>query len=237
MIPAALEICGVSKDYHGLRPLRIQQLTVSPLDRIAIVGVDRASAEVFVNLVTGTTLPDAGSVNVFGRSTAEISDSADWLSVADRFGIVSDRAVLLEQLSVIQNLALPFTLDIEPPSEDASRRAAALAREVGLPEPSWPSAVGAIDAPPKARVRLARALALDPAVLLLEHASATLDAEAARSFGADVQSIALRRGIAVVALTADEAFARAAAARVLRLDAATGRLVDAERGFFRRLLG
>jgi ABC-type polar amino acid transport system ATPase subunit len=237
VIRAVLEIGGVSKDYHGLRPLRIQQLTVSSVDRVAIVGVDRAPAEVFVNLVTGATLPDAGTVSVFGRPTAVISDSADWLSVADRFGIVSDRAVLLEQLSVIQNLALPFTLDIEPPSEEAQRRAAALASEVGLPEPSWSSAVAAIDGPAKARVRLARALALDPAVLLLEHASATLDAEAARRFGADVQSIASRRGIAVIALTADEAFARAAAARVVRLDAATGRLVDVGPGLFRRLLG
>ena len=232
-----VDIDGVSKDYHGLRPLRIQRLTLSPTDAVAIIGVDQIAAEVFVNLVTGATLPDAGAVNVFGRSTAAITDSADWLSVADRFGIVSERAVLLEQLSVLQNLAMPFTLDIEPPPEDARRRAAALAVEVGLPESAWDGAVAATDAAGKVRVRLARALALDPAVLLLEHASAALSADAARAFGRHVRDIAARRSIAVVALTADEAFARVVAARVLRLDTATGRLAESRPGLFRRVLG
>jgi len=39
----------------------------------------------------------------------------DWLAAVDRFGIVSERAVLLDVLSVVQNLAVPFTLEIEPP--------------------------------------------------------------------------------------------------------------------------
>ena len=50
---------------------------------------------------------------MFGRSTLEIADSADWLATLDRFGIVSDRAALLDALSVVQNLAMPFTLEID----------------------------------------------------------------------------------------------------------------------------
>src|SRR5205085_10561960 len=138
------------------------------------VGLDEAAAEVFVNLVTGATLPDRGVVKLFGRLTTAIGDSADWLALVDRFGIVSRRAVLLDPLSVIQNLALPFTLEIEPPPDDIRARAEALAREVGLAEPSWSRRVGELDAVERARVRLARALALDPAALLLEHVSAAV---------------------------------------------------------------
>ena len=84
-------------------------------------GFDQPSAEVFVNLATGATLPDAGDVSVFGRPTTAIDDSADWLATVDRFGIVSERAVLLDALTVIQNLAMPFTLEIEPPPDDGAR--------------------------------------------------------------------------------------------------------------------
>ena len=72
-----------------------------------------------MNLVTGASLPDAGSVDVFGHPTSAIADSTEWLAIVDRFGIVSDRAVMLEGLTVLQNLAVPFTLDIEPPSDES----------------------------------------------------------------------------------------------------------------------
>jgi hypothetical protein len=65
-------------------------------------------------MATGASLPDRGDVRLFGRSTSAIADSADWLSVVDRFGIVSSRAVLLDALTVVQNLAMPFTLEVDP---------------------------------------------------------------------------------------------------------------------------
>jgi len=215
----------------------MQQLTVGQAEQIAIVGLDQPMAAVFVNLVTGATLPDAGTVSLFGRPTTAIADSADWLASVDRFGIVSARAVLLDALTVIQNLAMPFTLEIEPPADDIRARAAALAAEVGVADRTWTRPVGELDAPSRARIRLARALALDPAVLLLEHASAGLEAEPRRAFGADVRAIGARRGAAVVAVTADEAFATAVAARVLTLDPASGRLDERRRRWFGRGVG
>jgi ABC-type transporter Mla maintaining outer membrane lipid asymmetry ATPase subunit MlaF len=230
-----LEIAGLSKDFRGLRPLRIQQLTVAAGDQVAIVGFDQPSAEVFVNLVTGASVPDAGTVSLFGRPTTEIADSTDWLAVVDRIGIVSARAVLLDGLTVVQNLAMPFTLEIEPPADDIRERAISLASEVDLPDATWSRPVAELNAVDRVRIRLARALALDPAVLLLEHASAGLEREAAAAFGAIVRRIAERRGAAVVAVTADEAFASAAATRVLSWEPATGRLTDRRRrGWFAR---
>jgi ABC-type transporter Mla maintaining outer membrane lipid asymmetry ATPase subunit MlaF len=185
VIPAVLQLSGVTKDYRGLRPLRIAALSVAAGEHVALLGVDQVAAEVFINLVTGATLPEAGDVHVFGRPTSAISDSADWLATVDRFGIVSERAVLLDQLTVIQNLAMPFTLEIEPPPDEVRRRASALAREVGVQESGWERPIAGLDAAARVRLRLGRALALDPAVLLLEHASAGLsapDAGARRSW-------------------------------------------------------
>src|SRR5919197_2234098 len=132
-----LTLAGVCKHYGGLRPLRIQQLTVAAGEQVALLRLDRPSAEVFVNLVTGAMLPDAGQVTLFGQPTSAIADGAAWLAIVDRVGIVSERAVLLDQLTVVQNLAMPFTLDIEPPSAGVARRAATLASEVGLLEAAW----------------------------------------------------------------------------------------------------
>ncbi|MDO8835689.1 MAG: hypothetical protein Q7V01_08830, partial [Vicinamibacterales bacterium] len=77
-----------------------------------------------------------------------------------------------------------------------------------------------------ARCHLARALAADPAVLVLEHANALTQPADAPAFGRDIARIADGRRLAVLAITADDLFARAVTPRVYDLDAATGRLTS-----------
>jgi ABC-type transporter Mla maintaining outer membrane lipid asymmetry ATPase subunit MlaF len=164
-----LQLSGVEKEYRALRPLRLERLEVTQGDQLAIVGLDRAAAEVFVNLVTGATLPDRGEVTAFGRLTSAIQDSRDWLTTLDRFGIVSERAALLESLSAAQNLAVPFSLEIEPPPQAVRVRVEALAGEVGLEPIDRDRPMSDLGPTARLRVRFARALAFEPAVLLLEH--------------------------------------------------------------------
>jgi ABC-type transporter Mla maintaining outer membrane lipid asymmetry ATPase subunit MlaF len=233
---AVLEFAGASKGYGGLRQLRIAELRVHAGDSVALLGFDQPTAEVFVNLATGATLPDAGEVSIFGLPTRAIEDSADWLATVDRFGIVSERAVLLDALTVIQNLAMPFTLEIEPPPEDVRIRAEQLAIEVGLPETSWRRPVAELDAAGRMRVRFGRALALDPAILLLEHPTAGVGREDARGLARSIRDVGGRRGVATVTLTADRDLAEAVAARVLTLDPASGLLKERRSGWLGRRL-
>ena len=232
MTAPVLDLADVSKDFRGLRPLRIERLTVAPGECVAILGMDQPMAETFVNLVTGAVLPDRGEVRAFGRSTAEVADSDEWLRLVDRFGIVSDRAVLLGALTPLQNLAVPFTLDIEPLLENTHRRVAELALEVGLDERDWGKAVEALDPARRARIRFARALALDPAVLLLEHSTAEVQRELVASLGEHMRRVIRRRGGALVALTGDFTFATAVADRVLTLDQVSGRLNTPRRSWW-----
>ena len=58
-----LELRGVSKDYRGLRPLRVKHLQVHQGESVALLGFDQITAEVFVNLVTGDILASAGVMN------------------------------------------------------------------------------------------------------------------------------------------------------------------------------
>ena len=238
MTTAAVELSDVVKAYGGIRPLRIRRLAVAQGDAVALVGLDQAMAEVFVNLVTGAALPDGGLVRVFGRPTTEVTDSADWLALVDRFGIVSERSVLLDALSVIQNLSMPFTLEIDPPPEDIRHRAAELAREAGLAQSSWTQPVAELDAKDRARIRVARALALDPAILLLEHVTASVPREDVGRFGTEVRALARRRGAAIIAMTADPDFAGVVADQALIHEPATGNLKDRRRtGWFGGRLG
>jgi ABC-type transporter Mla maintaining outer membrane lipid asymmetry ATPase subunit MlaF len=223
-VTPVIELADVSKDYRGLRPLRIQSLTVDPGELVALIGFDRVSAEVFVNLVTGASLPDAGSVSVFGRATNTIDDSSQWLALVDRFGIVSERVVLLDGLTVLQNLAIPFTLEIEPLSAQTRGRTAALAREIGVQPDLWETRVGDLDAAVQMQVRWGRALALDPGVLLLEHASAPLTPAQALDLAARIKDVATRRRTAVISLGVDERFANRVSRRVLTLEPSSGRL-------------
>lgn len=238
MTPAVVDLTDVSKAYGALRPLRIARLSVAAGESVAILGLDRPAAEMLINLMTGATLPERGDVQAFGRSTASIADSAEWITFVDRFGIVSERAVLLERLSVIQNVAVPFTLEIEPPPDDVRDRATALAVEVGLDAAALVRPVADLDPASRARVRVARALALDPAVLLVEHLTAGVARPDVASLGAAIRLVAERRGTAIVAATADGEFAGAIAGRVLTLDPATGRLAEqGRRGWFDGRLG
>ena len=219
-----LTMTGVHKDFQALRPLRVRELTVAAGDVMSIAGLDAPAAEVFVNLVTGAALPDAGDVVLFGQNTRTIPDSAQWLTTLDGIGMVTARGILIEAFSVLQNVAMSFTLEVDPIDPRVVPQAGALAREVGIDQAAFDLPAGRVPPEVKMRVHLARSLALGPKLLIAEHASAALPRETVSSFGADLARAAAARGLAVIAITADDVLARAIGGARLELVAATGEL-------------
>ncbi|HUF24761.1 MAG TPA: ATP-binding cassette domain-containing protein [Vicinamibacterales bacterium] len=219
---SALEFDRVVKDYRGLRPLRVASLSVAIGERVALAGLDAPAAETFVNLATGSGLPDEGEVRVLGQATSAITDGDDWLASLDRFGIVSHRAVLLEGVTVAQNIALSFSLSIEPIPHEIYAKVEALADAVGIERGDLERAAAAVSAATRVRAHVARALALDPQVLVLEHPTLYVDRADAPSLGASIARAVEGRALAVLALTDDEALAKGMDGRRLRLNASTG---------------
>ena len=217
---------GVSKDYRSLRPLRIAELDISPGRSIALLGLDQLMAEVFVDLVTGAILPESGEIIAFGKATSAIGGPEAWLTTLDLFGLLTDRAVLVEQFTVEQNLALPLSISLEEISAEVRTRVAALAEEVGLAQDLQRQA-GVLPPGHRARIRLGRAIALAPQLLIAEHPNASLSPDDALVFAADIARLVDARRIASVVLTADQRFARAVAKEVLTLEPATGVLKPA----------
>jgi ABC-type lipoprotein export system ATPase subunit len=223
-VTPVLELLGVRKNYAGLRPLRIRTLSVAPGERVAVRGFDAAAAEMLVNLVTGATLPEEGVVRTFGSSTADIADGDAWLVSLDRFGIVSDRAVLLEGSSLAQNLAMPFTLDIDPVEPEMLAKIAELAGECGIAAEWLTQPAGSVPPGVRARAHLARAVATGPGLLVLEHPTATVAERDRVALARDFARVCERRRLAALAITLDAPFAAAFASRVLVLNGATGEL-------------
>jgi ABC-type transporter Mla maintaining outer membrane lipid asymmetry ATPase subunit MlaF len=230
-----LEVAGIRKDHQGLRPLRLNRIAIGRGDACAIAGMDAMAAEAFVLLLTGASLPDEGEVRVFGTNTRDIPTDTAWLASLDRIGLVTERAVLLDQLAVVQNLALPLTLAVDPLPADVRARVVQLAEDVALGADRLDRPVAELPPHDRMRVHLARALALGPELLLLEHPTAHLDPGAAKALGATLRRVAAARGLAWIALTEDDGFARAAGGTRLRLNAATGEL-GSEGGFWRTLV-
>jgi ABC-type branched-subunit amino acid transport system ATPase component len=199
VIPGAplVSLRAVRKDYQGLRPLRVAHLELREAQTVALLGFDAAAAEVLVNLITGATLPDEGEVDAFGSPTRDITNSADWFTLLEAFGIAN----------AVQTLA----------------------EEVGIPAADLGRPVARIDTTMRVRVRLGKALAMHPRVLLAEHPNASLPPSAAAGLAADLAAMAARRSVAMLVMTADSAFAEAACETVLSLRPATGELVGASR--------
>ena len=231
----ALEVDRVRKNFSGLRPLRINDLQVAEGERVAVMGLDAPAAELFVNLVTGASVPDEGTIHTFGRATTDITDGDAWLATLDQFGIVSPRAVLLEEATLEQNLAMPVSLQLDPIPADVVERVRELARECGLGTAQLARPAGTLSGADRVRLHLARAAALGPKLLILEHPTADVADGDRRALGRDAAAVADVRKISAVAITMDADFAEEFAHRLLAVEAATGALRPwkRKRGWFR----
>ena len=223
----AIEVANLVKDYHALRPLRLKSLSLAEGERVAIAGLDATAAEVLVNLLNGAIVPDQGEVLILGRPTTAIDDETGWFEFLNHFGIVTPRAVLLGASTVQQNLALPFTLAIDELPQEVAQRTRELARLTGIEERWLGQVIGDVPAVVHMRVHLARALALGPRILLLEHPTAQIDPADVRSFATTVRDTALARRLTLLALTEDRVFADVVADRAYLHQPGTGALVSA----------
>lgn len=228
-----LEFAGVVKGYHGLRPLRVANLAVALNERVSLAGLDVPAAEVFINLATGAGLPDEGEVRVLGQPTSAITEADMWLSSLDTFGIVSHRAVLLEAMTVAENIAMSFSLSIDPIPADIRAKVDALAAATGITPEELEQPAAAVSGAAKIRVHLARALALDPSVLVLEHPTLHVEPGDVPALAASIAHATAGRSLAVLALSDDKELAKGLGGRRLQLKLATGAVTDLNRGWWR----
>ncbi len=224
---SVLSFHDVERDYHGLRPLRVRALDVKAGQTLAILGMDREHAEAFVNLASAATLPDKGVVTTLGQATTTINSNDEWIGLLERVGILSERSLLLGEMTAAQNLAMPFSLNVFDMDDELRAHVEALASEVGVPPDALATPTAGLTKLLRARLRLARAIAAGPAVLLAEHPNALVEEGEVRAFGEDIERVVAGRRMAAVIVTADRSFAKQVARSSLVHNPATGELLPA----------
>jgi len=217
-------------------PLRVQRLSLTAVDRVVLAGLGPESAEMLVHLITGAAVPDEGTIRIDGRDTREIGSDSEWLRSLDQFGLVSDRALLIDALTIEANMALPLTVSIDPIADSVRARIRELAADVDLDPARLSERAATLSPEERARVHLARALAPGPRLLLLEHPTRGIGGPAAAiAFGGLLSRVSTTRSVGWLAMSDDAAFARASEGRRLRLDPAHGAIRPERSPWLRRL--
>jgi phospholipid/cholesterol/gamma-HCH transport system ATP-binding protein len=167
-----------------------------------IVGGSGSGKSVLLRTMLGLQKPVSGSVRIEGAEVTRQSDR-ELLAVKRRYGVMFQRGALFSSLSVAQNVELPIREHF-PMAEAVLQELALLRiRMVGLGEDAAVKYPAQLSGGMTKRAALARALALDPAILFLDEPTSGLDPISAAAF--DRLVVELQRGLSltVVMITHD----------------------------------
>lgn len=214
---ATLSIRGlrVARDGHDV--IRDADLDVQPGEVCALMGDSGAGKTTLLRVVAALEPFDAGVVTVAGVALhpGAVPPQSHLGSLRRNVALVFQAHALFEHLSATENVALALVHVHGWPEARAAARAHELLESLGVARRAnaLPRALSGGEAQ---RVAIARALATDPAVLLMDEPTASLDTARREGLSETVRSLAdARRGVLIA--THDTDFARACADRVAHL--------------------
>ena len=217
-----LRVRNVTKHFDTpagvIEVLRGIDLEASPGDSVAIVGASGSGKSTLLSLLAGLDLPTSGSIEVAGRDHVTMSEGELARYRASQLGIVFQQFHLMSGLTALENVSLPLDLEGVP---DAEERAAAVLEQVGLRERAT-HRPGVLSGGECQRVAIARALVVEPAVLLADEPSGSLDPRTGETVEELLFDLTERRRTSLVLVTHSESLA-ARCDRCLQL--VDGRLV------------
>ena len=214
-----LEARGLTKDYVGgdgtpIRVLTGTDLAVAPGEFVAIVGASGSGKSTLLHLLGALDAPTAGDVRLEGVSYRDLDPGAVAALRNRRVGFVFQFHHLLRDFSALENVALPLRI-AGATDEAAARRARDLLGEVGLAD-RWSHRPGQLSGGEQQRVAVARALAVEPSVVLADEPSGNLDPANAERLHHLLAAVPRQGRRALVVVTHNRALA-ALADRVLAL--------------------
>jgi putative ABC transport system ATP-binding protein len=207
------------KGEHVLTPLAGVTLEVAAGEFFVLLGPSGSGKTTLLNLIAGIDRPDAGTVTVAGQELGVLGERqlARWR--AEHVGYVFQQANLVPVLSAWENVELPLLLFRLTAAERARRVALALTA-VGLTEHAA-HLPRQLSGGQEQRVAIARAIVADPAVVVADEPTGSLDHEAAEGVLTLLQRLQRELGKTVVMVTHDR---RAAAFGSRRMSLDKGQL-------------
>lgn len=192
-------------------------MTVSRGETLAVLGRSGTGKSVLLRLIIGLQTPDMGSVQIHGQNLDGLS--LDNLGeIRKKIGFLFQHAALYDSLTVEQNVAFPLQHHRKGMSAaEQSGRVRELLEEVGM-EGHFDKMPSDISGGMQKRVGLARALALDPNILLLDEPTAGLDPISSAEIDDLVIKLQNEHHMASIVVTHDLHSAKAIADRLILLN-------------------
>jgi len=186
----------------GGEPVVVHQdldLTVLRGEVLTLVGGSGTGKTVLLRQMLGLNTPARGQITVLGRPAAELGSPG----AAARVGMLFQQGALFSAFSVLDNIAFPLR-EMKVLPEALVREAALLKlRMVGLKAADAAKMPAELSGGMIKRVALARALVMDPPLLMLDEPTAGLDPDSSDAFVTLLRSLHQELGLTVVMVTHD----------------------------------
>lgn len=196
---AAVRLDRVSKAFGAFRVLDDVSLAVPRARATVVLGRSGTGKSVMLRHVVGLLRPDAGRVFVDDAEITALPPAA-LAAVRRRIGFLFQNAALFDSITVAENVAFPLRRHTTLPDAEVRARAREKLAAVGLARAAE-SMPGALSGGMRKRAGLARALALDPAILLVDEPSAGLDPVTSEEIDDLLVRVKQERGATLIVVT------------------------------------
>lgn len=209
-----LELVGLHKQYGNLLVLQGIDLRVRSGELVCVIGPSGSGKSTMLRCCNRLEEPSGGQVVVDGIDL--MSPRVDLNRVRQKIGMVFQQFNLYPHLNVLGNVTLALRRVQKLPRDEAEQQALEALRRVGLVEKAnaWP---GALSGGQQQRVGIARAIAMEPKVVLFDEPTSALDPELVGSV-LQVMRELRETGMTMLVVTHEMAFARAVADRVVFME-------------------
>ena len=218
---AVVEFRHVTKSFGTRRVLEDISFAVFPGRSVCILGRSGTGKSVALKHIVGLLKPDAGQVLVEGTDITPLS-SRELARVRRHVGFLFQNAALFDSISVGENVAFPLRRHTDLADAEIRSRAQQLLAQVGLAQ-EYGKMPADLSGGMRKRAGLARALALEPSILLADEPSAGLDPVTASEIDALLVDLKVRSRTTLVVVTHNIPSARAIGDEIVFLD--QGRLI------------